>query len=418
MPLPPDEFLDAPPSALENADLPVDYEATYREGGDGTFVDDPLELEHDERVAGGGEADVEWGEDAAEEEILLATLRRTRVYGAVLLDSFLGAPPLPELSEVEGLFFGESGGDVLYQFGEDWQDDLEDITARILTVPIAPGGVGGEVLFHNLYLSLEWQSRATVTVTPILDGRRVTTLQRTLELDVEAEPRRERYEIPLAEPYEVGGIEELRTALRGTWFQVQVEVTQESPSETGVVVEGVELEQEVVRESHPGVGYVVESLEAVATERPALWFLGVGGAIFEGDVGADDDGTPITARIETAHVAFGGTGGEVVFHNLYLAVTRANASDVDLTVTPLVDGEAQEVETVTLEGVADPVTEVHEVPVMQAHSPEGTELLRHAPRGTWFAARIETEAPGDTVILEGMSVERELVRESEEPAGA
>lgn len=419
-PVPSGGFVDGLPEAAPvNRDLPVPYEATWRVGGDGSDFEVVQEMEHVEVVAGGGEADVQRGPDQTGTTQTIATLRRTQAYGAALLDSFTSAPGLPELSEVEGLFFGESGGDVLWQFGEKWDDAGTAITARMRTLPMAPGGIGGEAIFQNLYLALEWRSAATVTVTPILDGDRLTALSRTLELDGPLEPTRDDFEIPLNRPHDVGGTEELRYGLRGTWLQVELEVEVQTPTETGLIVEGVEVEQEVVRESHPGVSYTIEDLEQVTLESPVPWYMGAAGTLYRGNVGQQDAGETVTSRVQTRETAPAGPGGEAIAHNLYVALTRLNPSSLDLVVTPLVDGEELEADTFTLEGVASPVTEVLEVPLSVAHTDdEGEELLRTAPRGTWFAARLETDGPDGLLVLEGVALEQEIVRESEEAVDA
>lgn len=420
MPVPPDGFLTAQTSdELENIELPADYEATWRVGGDGSAFEVTQEMPHVEIVDGGGEADVQRGPDQTGTTQTIATLRRTRTYGVVLLDSFTSAPGLPELSEVEGLFFGQSGGDLLWQFGEHWQDDGNPVTARMRTLPMAPGGVGGEAIFQNLYLALEWRSAVKVTVTPILDGDRLTALSRTLELDGPLEPRRDDFEIPLNQGHDVGATEELRYGLRGTWLQVEVEAVVETPTETGLIVEGVEVEREVVRESHPGVAYAIEDLEEVTLESPVPWYLGAGGTLYRGNVGQTDAGAAVTSRTQTRETAPAGPGGEAIAHNLYVAVTRSNAAALDLVVTPLVDGEELEADTFTLEGVVSPVTEVLEVPLSVPHTnDDGDELLRTAPRGTWFAARLEAAGPNGLLVLEGVALEQEIVRESEEEVDA
>lgn len=323
------------------------------------------------------------------------------------------APALAELSSVEGLFFGQSGGNNLWQFGGAHLDLSSPITCRMRTAPVGPGGVGGEALFHNLYLALEWQSEGTVEVIPIVDGDRRTDLSRTINLAQKAEPTRDRFEIPLVYGFEDGGVEVLRQALRGTWFQAELLVTLSRPSVHGIMVEGVELEQELVRESHPAVSYTIESLDDVDHEQAVPWYVGAGGDLLEGDTGVTDDGAGITARIQTSEVAPAGPGGEAAFHNVYLALTRSNPLDATLTLTPIVDGVDQDARNLTLAGVAGPLTEVLEVPLTQGFDVGGVEELRHALRGAFFSLRLEAGVPDGALVFEGLELETEIVREGE-----
>lgn len=153
---------------------------------------------------------------------------------------------------------------------------------------------------------------------------------------------------------------------------------------------------------------------------PVLFLGELGGnRLLQADDGYQDGGNDIAIRAESVPWAPAGAGGEAIFTALFLAFTSTMA--VTITVTPIVwviDGEDVTVtelasQDIVLAANAARVTSKHElglsVPLMNGL----VEVARFAPRGTWFAVRLEAAAlaVGD-LILDGASVEYEVVRES------
>lgn len=142
-----------------------------------------------------------------------------------------------------------------------------------------------------------------------------------------------------------------------------------------------------------------------------------------------DDDQQFQVRALTARVAPAGAGGECIFTSLYLTVTHDLVTDdVDLTVTPVLDGATldgaggnpDERTTVTLavQGTPARVTEVFEVglSIPNTFNQAQTEQGRNAMRGTWMQVLIESGAALDSgdgeIILESVEVEYEVVQES------
>lgn len=151
-------------------------------------------------------------------------------------------------------------------------------------------------------------------------------------------------------------------------------------------------------------------------QAPQLLF-GQGGGnkvLLASSSAADDDGVDFNLLATTNRLAPAGAGGEAIFTALWLVVTHT--MDVDLVFTPLLDGLALESQTVALSAGAARVTARFRlglsVPFL---NPLGTEVMRTAPRGTWFQVRIATTggmAAGD-LLIEGCELEHEVVRASQ-----
>jgi len=108
-----------------------------------------------------------------------------------------------------------------------------------------------------------------------------------------------------------------------------------------------------------------------------------------------------------------GTGGECLFTNLYLAVTRRHTGDAQITVTPYVDGTAKPAVTITLASTGgDTKSEVHEVPLTEP----ATRIGRHSLRGERFSFAITSASgvPNGALVVEGAELEWEPVRELKE----
>lgn len=423
MGVPPEGFLpqgSEPESAAANRPLPAPYEATWREGGDGSAMSSVALMPHVERTVAAAEADVELGIAGNGGRQLVATVRRVNAYGSALIDSFEGAGETTPIGP-EDFYFGRSGGNDILRYGDAFRDDGQQVVLRLTPRSIAPAGVRGEVLYRNLYLTLSYGTGFKVVVTPVVDGERLTAEATTIEEGASVDTSQV-FEIPLAEDQDPGTGATSRRGVRGTWFTFDLEGEDVLRVGGDLTVENVELEYEIIRESHPARSFAVESLDPISLSPPGRFYIGEAGGngLLRAMDGADDAGSPIDVLAQPNEVAPAGASGECVFANLYLTFTRANSSDLDLTVEPILDRTALDPISLTLPGVADPVTEVHELPLTRPVQSGGQETSRRLPRGTWFSFRIKTVAgtPAERVVLEGNELEYEVVRESEEAADA
>lgn len=154
------------------------------------------------------------------------------------------------------LVLGKAGEPVILRVGEGYMDDDAAYEMLAKSRGVAPAGPGGECIFTLLYLTtLHYTEDVSVWITPIIDGTALETQRLDLTGVTDSTGERKTHEVGLSVPYLVGGVERLRFAPRGTWFEVQIE-TKYGDAETGApttaskqIVESVELEYEVVRES-------------------------------------------------------------------------------------------------------------------------------------------------------------------------
>ena len=146
------------------------------------------------------------------------------------------------------LFFGQGGGNNLYRSDDGAATDggaAFDI--RATTNRVAPGGAGGEAMFAVLWLALTYSMAVTLRVTPLLDG--VALESQDIALAAKSERTTQRWKLGLSVPLKDGmGVEVGRFAARGVWFQARAE-TVGGLGGGDLIVEGVELEHEVLRAS-------------------------------------------------------------------------------------------------------------------------------------------------------------------------
>lgn len=343
---------------------------------------------------------------------------RVTAFGAARSVSFT----VPEQEEVPlELCIGADDG-ALYQADRTPEDGGLPYVPLLQTNPIAPAGRGGECLFRNLYLVMTWDTCVDVLVTPIIDGRRYEEQAVLISLENEGSLVTRRFEIPLWTLLDTGNplpVPEAAAAAtvgqRGTAYACEIKTVGPLPCGT-LTFEGIELEYEEVRESQPGIVYTAEAMPDHEITSPWGLVLGGAGELLDADSGASDDGQPFEPLLETNWVAPAGVGGECAFRNLYLTLTHSNRAGGTITVTPIVDGERLEPTVVVLSAVASGVlTEVVEVPLWIAlRDALGQVAATFAARGCWFAAEIKLAdaAAGGLVVLEGMELEYDVLRES------
>jgi hypothetical protein len=153
----------------------------------------------------------------------------------------------------------------------------------------------------------------------------------------------------------------------------------------------------------------------------AALFLGESGGprLLQADQGTHDDGVIVIARVET-DAAGPGAGGEAIFPALFLVLTSDAAATVEII--PILSGENEdgtpferelERQEILIEATDERMSVPHQFGLSEPLIQGGVEMGRWAPRGAWFRIRVIAmlHGPGD-LILEGLGVEMEVVRES------
>lgn len=151
------------------------------------------------------------------------------------------------------LFLGLANSAALWRYGDGYLDGPtsdgadppvytggEAFDAKARGVRVAPAGPENECVFVLLYFVATWTMGVDVRLTPVLDGVAYdgtggTTDERvTLELEEQDEPVTRRFVIALTIPLLVATVERGRFAMRGTWFQADVETV--SPLAAGDLI--------------------------------------------------------------------------------------------------------------------------------------------------------------------------------------
>lgn len=160
------------------------------------------------------------------------------------------------------LFFGRGNTAAqIMQWNQTNQDnepsgDTFDLLAK--SVRFAPGGAGGEAIFTTIWIAVTYDMDAvTLRFTPILDGIAqdgtggTADIRQTLALVGTPGTRRtERFEFGFSLPFNDGvSTDAIRTAMRGTWFQLLVDTVGGLGPNGDLIIEQPEIEFEVVRES-------------------------------------------------------------------------------------------------------------------------------------------------------------------------
>lgn len=310
----------------------------------------------------------------------------------------------------EGFFFGGAGRNDLLEFGSVHEDAGAPIRGELLHRAVAPMGALGEHLYRYVRVTITYATELSLTVTPVLDGEELTT-----EAEVFTRPEPNTQQTETLEVELGRSLSSTRPGLRGTWFRTLLEL-QETAGRAGfIAVDGIELEWEPVREHTAGLTFHQESLQTPNLPRVARFMFGAGDAVGEFGTARDDLGSEVEAILHSNPVGPAGSGGEAIFTNLYLALTRANPTDLPLNVQAIVDETAYTVATLTLEGVTDPVLEVVEVPLTTDILRGGVPVGRRHLRGSWCEIELDTDGllPDGDIIFETAELEWEPVQESE-----
>jgi len=317
------------------------------------------------------------------------------------------------------LFFGTSGSDELELYQDIHTDPGDEpITSVALTREIAPFGVGGEALFTNVYFTLTAWTTGTVVITPVVNGEEKVAARRTVSFESDGSTEfTKRYEIALYELIEDDEIQVGRHGLRGTFFQLKVEL-EDTLGAGRVSLGGFELETEPV--VNISQDQVYSPQPSVPTTVPIA-----GRSLFFGSSGTDelrvyreinmdvDEDVPLLARSRQAAPL--GPGGEAIFTRLHMPIYRDNADMVLVSIVPIVNGERYPELTLELDGVETPIREVRHLDLYEPIMDGLTEVGRQAIRGTWWGVEIKVE---DGVMVGGLrfggiELEFEPVTESE-----
>lgn len=312
-------------------------------------------------------------------------------------------------------------GEVL-QFGGYEVQAGSQIVARIRPNPIAPMGFGGEALFHRLVVVAEHFSDLQIAVTPILNGERLDQYsQEEVFFGSGEEWNMRRFEVPLYRAFEDAVVEgaaqdRFKYGLRGTYLTFEMIIT--DLCGIGLQLPGVWVEWEPVRESHnTGIIYTEDLQVSPITIPSGQVFMGTKGAnrLLKAGSGTTDDGETVQARAFSNPVSPEGEAGECEFRRISLTVTRWNGSDMDLVVTPYVDGQPMAPVTINYKATTAPVKEVTEVDLGEYYSRAGgdaIERFRYRRRGAWAHLQVDTGSGlQEWLTLEGGEIEFDVVRE-------
>lgn len=163
-----------------------------------------------------------------------------------------------------------------------------------------------------------------------------------------------------------------------------------------------------------------ETTEVSLNVGPRGFFFGVsqGNHLEEFGEIHTEEGVPVEGTIQPNPVAPAGPDGECIFRNLYLDLSYG--TDVEITVTPILDGvevsDLTRTVTLTADSNAEKRTR-HEIPLLPPEPDATGELLRRALRGTWLSYLLkvkDTAGKGPPVFIEGAALEGQVVRESAE----
>lgn len=128
---------------------------------------------------------------------------------------------------------------------QEGESDLgTDIELVARTNEYTPDSIGGEAIWHMLYIALRRSNDDDLTLrfTPIVEDEPGDDIDITLE--AVANPTRELLEVGLAKYYPSAADPQISNALRGSTFALEIRTVGTIPAGR-LVIEGVELEWEL-----------------------------------------------------------------------------------------------------------------------------------------------------------------------------
>jgi hypothetical protein len=148
------------------------------------------------------------------------------------------------------LFLGERAGNRLMRTGVGYSDVGEPYDLLVRPNPIAPSDVGGENAFFTAHIPIVFSIPFTARVTPVLDGIPFYDESVAIE-NVNTMSLRERhvFECRFKKTFHRDGHPVAFHALRGTWFTVEIGLPCPMEGEGDFILEGVEIEHDIVSAS-------------------------------------------------------------------------------------------------------------------------------------------------------------------------
>ena len=337
------------------------------------------------------------------------------------------SPCPPDMDTADKTLFlgGTASPGAVFRFGGYEVAAPQQIVARIRPNSVAPEGYGGECLFKSIFVVVEHISDINIRIVPILNGEWLDEYaQEETFIGPGDRAAIKRYEMPLYRAFEdlvvEGGddpVDRFKYGLRGTYFTFDMTIT--DLCGIGLQLPGVWLEYEAVRESQGTRVIYTEDLVRLPLFVPTgQTFMGTKGAnrVLKAASGVTDDGLQVEARMVSNPVAPAGEAGECHFKRVTVVVTRWNANDMDLKLTPYLDGYPAPPITVHYKATTAPVTEPVEIDLTQYYrrlGADATERFRYGLRGAWFHAKVETGSGlQEWLTLEGFDLDYDVVRES------
>jgi hypothetical protein len=284
-------------------------------------------------------------------------------------------PPDQKTADKELYLGGNASPGSLFKFGGYEIEAGRPVTARITPNAIAPEGYGGECLFQSIVVVCEHFSDIQIGIVPILNGERLDQYaQEEVFIGPGDRAALRRYEVPLYREFEDAVVEgsadppvdRFKYGLRGAF--ISFEMTIVDLCGVGLQLPGVWVEYLPLRETqNTGIVYTEDLVRAPAFIPSGQTYMGTKGynRVLKSAAGTTDDGVSVEARIFTNPVSPAGAGGECHFKRISLTLKRWNANDMDLKVTPYLDGEPLGPITVSYKATTAPVQEITEIDLAQ-----------------------------------------------------
>lgn len=143
----------------------------------------------------------------------------------------------------------------IWRFSEGFTDDAVAYNFRAQSRWTPPAEGGRDAVFHAAFLTLTWRGAVTIRVTPEVDtetegtvaGLTFVTLRPELTLPAASGRRTETFEFPLGVKTLVGGVQQVRNAIRGRRLRLLVESVGGVAGE--LILDGVAIDLSFEQES-------------------------------------------------------------------------------------------------------------------------------------------------------------------------
>jgi len=141
----------------------------------------------------------------------------------------------------------------LFQIGSGYADGSAVYNLSARSHRMAPAGSNGECIFTRLAVTTRhYTSNVTFWLTPLVDSVALATQQIALVGAATTIGVATTHQLALSLPYVRSSVEILRTAPRGTWFELLIETQYASAIASKQIIESVVLEWDPVRGTQQG----------------------------------------------------------------------------------------------------------------------------------------------------------------------